>query len=407
MVSAACGNCNHFGRHSTPILFLLYPLHGLIWNPLFLVSVHTVVLFSALIPLRMLTRLKLAEPEMAWQRLAIVISFICSPFFIKIWEYQFHPEVFYVPLFFWFVYFLEKQQLRLLWLMGVLICSVKEDGAIYLASASGAAALTRRLNWKQALALVAFSVGVFEVNTQWVIPFNSGQTQYTLAGTASRYGSTLKDFILGALTHPLEAVGLIFKGKWLSELFRFLFLPLLEPFFLVAILPFVAITSWAQSDVMRGLATYYSAPYLPWMFIGLIFTLARSNWPGTRQVLSPRAKTLAVVFLLLSSLPSWFAFRVPQSSVGALEFEEFKSRLDLTRSICAQSAIFPRLGYPPQLELLGPECVSKKMETYVFNRELGYWPFSQGELERMIGSLEHESGYREQRVGSFLILSRP
>lgn len=403
MVSAACGNCNHFGRHSTPILFLLYPFQLWVWHPLFLVTIHTLALASGSLPLYLLCRQKLSE---SWHRLAVLVCFFCSPFFIKIWEYQFHPEVFYVPLFLWFAYGLENKRWGLLWAIGALICSVKEDGAIYLGSAFLAAAITRKMSFKWAGAMIAFCACVFGINTHWIIPANSGLTQYNLAGTASRYGSSVGDFASGVLSHPGEVILLLIKGRWLSELFRFLFLPLLDLFFLVSVAPFALITSVASSDVMKGLATYYSAPYLPWVMISLVMTLSKERLPWIKARWTHAAKGYVLGFALVSSIPAWWPYHLPNSSVTRESFTAAREKLDLSRTICAQSAIFPQLGYPPGLELLGPECIAKRLDYYVLNRELNAWPYSGQDLDSMIFKLKQDRQYREEHVESFVIFSR-
>ncbi len=402
MVSAACGGCDHFGIHSTPILFLFYPFHRWFGHPLFSVTLHAVALWSAAIPLLLLCRLKLERP---WHRLGVLIAFFCSPFLIKILDYQFHPEVFYVPLFLWFVFLVETQRWKSLWIVAALILSVKEDGAIYLSAAVTGAFLTKRMKLRQAMGLIAFSIAVFVLNTKWVIPTNAGANEYHLAGTVSKYGSTLGEAILGMLRHWNDVLADVLRGVWLKKLFHVLFLPLFEPYFWIAVAPFVVVHSIADSTVMSGLATYYSAPYLPWVFAGFVLVL------GKKRV-SERVRNIAVVFAIVSSIPAWYPRHFPKISELKQRnesFAELSRHLDLNRSICAQGNIFPRLGYPEKIALLSEACLQGSPAQYdqiVVNPKMGMWPLSADQFESITRRLRENSSYKSETFGDFVLFSK-
>ena len=409
MTSAACGNCDHFGVHSTPILFLIYPFHRIFSHPLFLVTLHAVVLWSAVIPLLLLCRLRLSNP---WHRIGVLATFLCSPFLIKILDYQFHPEVFYVPLFLWFALLVEAggaryasnetKRIGWLWAVCALILSVKEDGAVYLSAAVVAAALTRRLRPAQAVSLLAACVVTFLINVKWVIPANSGMAEYHLAGTSARFGQSVGAAAFGMLGAWKSVTADLLKGVWLKILFRFLFLPLLEPFFLIAVIPFALIHSVAESNVMRGLATYYSAPYLPWVFVAFVLMLSHKRMPE-------RLKHFAVLFAFLSSFPAWFPRHFP-SPAGMREtntaFNEVLLQIGSDDSVCAQGTIFPHLKYPKGLELLSDNCLKNRVRHYVLNPSLNHWPYEPGAFDQMMRGLDADPDYQRRNFGNFILYSR-
>ncbi|MFL5812639.1 MAG: DUF2079 domain-containing protein [Bdellovibrionia bacterium] len=399
MMSAACGNCDHFGIHSTPILFLFYPFHRLFNHPLFFVTLHAVALWSAAIPLVLLARRMLDRP---WHQFGVLLAFFCSPFLIKILDYQFHPEAFYVPLFLWFVYLVETKRWKSLWVVAALILSVKEDGAIYLSAAALGALVTRRMRPLQAIAMIATSVLVFAVNIKWVIPANSLSGQYHLAGTASKYGNTVGAAVLGMLQHWNEVVLDVLKGAWLKKLFHVLFLPLIEPFFLVAVAPFVLIHSIAESRVMSGLATYYSAPYLPWVFAGFVLVLGKKR-------ISQQYRSAIILFAVLTSLPAWY----PRHFLCFAElkqrnenFSMLRAQVDPAQSICAQGVIFPHLGYPERAELLSDACITQAMDQYVINPRLDLWPLSPEKVQSMIQNLNADYSYQRSEFGDFILFRK-
>jgi uncharacterized membrane protein len=332
----------------------------------------------------------------------VLVAFFCSPFLIKILDYQFHPEAFYVPLFLWFAYLIETKRWKGLWVVAALILSVKEDGAIYLAAAAGAAFLTRRMSLKQAFKLIAVSIVVFILNVKWIIPANSPAGEYHLAGTSAKYGSTVSDAALGMLTHWNTVLLALLKGAWLKNLFRFLFLPLLEPYFLIAIAPFALIHSVAESNVMRGLATYYSAPYLPWIFVGFVLILARKRIPE-------RLRSFAIVFAVLTSVPAWYPRHLPTfHDVQAREsdFQNLTHWISQGSSICAQGAIFPHLKYPEYLDILSEDCIKASTDYYVFNLSLNLWPYSLDEVKAMMKSLDENPAYFQKQFGDFILYTK-
>jgi uncharacterized membrane protein len=321
---------------------------------------------------------------------------------IKILDYQFHLEVFYVPLFLWFVYLLETQRWKSLWLVAALILSVKEDGAIYLSAAAMGALLTRRMKPRQALALIVASAVVFIVNIKWVIPANSVSGQYHLAGTASKYGDTVGAAVLGMVSHWNQVLLDVLKGAWLKKLFHVLFLPLFEPFFLISVAPFVLIHSIAESSVMSGLATYYSAPYLPWVFAGFVLVLGRKNFPE-------RARSFTILFAVLASVPAWYPRHFPR--IADLKqrnatFSNLSAQIDLSQSICAQGTVVPHLGYPEKLQVLSKECVSQAMDQYIINPSLNLWPLSLEEYNGIIQTLSSNPAYQKESFGDFVLFRK-
>ncbi|MBF0300721.1 MAG: DUF2079 domain-containing protein, partial [Oligoflexia bacterium] len=121
--------CNHFGIHSTPFFLLLYPLHSFFSHPFFFLLLHPIVLWSAVIPLYLLMKKFNLSP--IYKFIILFLFFNYNPV-IRVLRYNFHFEVFYIPLFLWLFYFFEKKKCLALFVIAVIINCIKEDAALYL-----------------------------------------------------------------------------------------------------------------------------------------------------------------------------------------------------------------------------------------------------------------------------------
>jgi uncharacterized membrane protein len=384
---------NHFGVHSTPLLFLLYPFHRLCNHPLFFVVLHAVVLASSGIPLALIAKNRLRA---GIHQVMILIAFYHFGFVGQLLQYNFHIEVFYVPLFFWFLYFTDRRQFNRAFFVALFIFSIKEDAAIYLAATALAGAVTRMKfpRWFS-IALGSISAGVLVTNLGWVIPHNSAHSVFVLPNAASSEGTILAT-VKYLVQNWRETLVRLLTGQALRINFPFLFLPLTQPFVLISVAPFVFIHATAHALIMRNLMLYYSAPYLPFLFFGYLISLTES-----------RPKSLALLITLaLTTLVGggYLQFQKVDPEYG--QFLNLKRAVNETRTLCVQGSLAPHFRYPPQINLLTPGCFNSAKDYYVLNPRLSRYPLDDSEYDRLQKRLQTDPNYRETAFGSFLLFTR-
>ncbi len=394
---------NHFGVHSTPILFLLYPLHRLFHSPLYLLFTHAVILWSAFFPLWKLTRRHLSVPLF---RFLVVFSFFNFNYLFQVLEYNFHMEAFYVPLFLWLFYFNETKNAGLFWVTTLLILSVKEDAALYVA-ATGIAIVIVEKKTPKGLLLALLSGFVFWLNTRWIIPYNSPDGHYHMADAASAYGNSLGDIVANISKHPLPFIRSILFGKWISIAGNFLFVPLVSPFVLIGVAPFAAIHALAHTYVMQNIMLYYSAPYIPFLFYGWILFIGRYRWPLVSKPLPVLAKTV-VVFAITMNLTliggSYLVVRPQHPDYKNLK--SIKQTMDLNQTMCVQGVLIPPLGYPRSLQLLSFPCLDQGLHYYVIDSNLDAFDLFSTQLKTIRERLDSDKRYLKRQEGGVVLYER-
>jgi len=358
--------CNHMGVHSTYYFYLFAPFHYLFDSPLFLQTIHGVSLASALIPLKgILEHFKIRKDL----SLLLIFSYISYSPAIIILNYNFHFEVFYIPLFLAMMLFYFKEKWRWVHLFAFLSLLVKEDAGFYLLGFVLAVCYEKR-NFKQATLLLAYTVVVTLVSLKVFIPSFRGTENYVIAGTASIYGSSIKEVVFNMAKDPFGVLKLVFTGRWWKFLLPFAGIPLLQLGFLLSVSSFVLIHSTASSSVMRNLMLYYVAPLLPFLiayYLQGVSKLQKKNY-----------------IILYSAL--FIAFvgggRVRMEPLNSFHLEalDYIHSLDLKeKSICAQGSVMPHLGHESKFTTLR-KCdfdnnrydlvfIATNMKLYPFSRE--------------------------------------
>jgi uncharacterized membrane protein len=387
---------DHFGTHSTPILFLVYPFHRFFNSPYFSLILHGILLWSASIPLYLILKSRIKAPI---HRLLILLTFFHFSYVGQILQYNYHIEIFYTPLFFWLFYFWDTEKYIWSVVVALLLMTVKEDGALYVISATLALSFWKKNSplWMK-VGLVLVSVAVFIINIKWVIPMNSGKASYLLAPAASSSG-TLPQTIFRLLGNWKETASLIFTGSWLRMTALFLFLPLLEPAFLIGSAPFILIHATAQSPIMRSLMLYYSAPYIPFLFFGYVLALSKTRLTRYR---SPIILLVCGLATLIGG--GYLQFHKPHPQYK--ELVKLRMIIDKNKSICIQGSLTPHFGYPDKYHLLTPECVRETLDYYVLDPNLSAYPVPQTDFFKLVEDLKNDSRYEQQKFGEFILFRK-
>ena len=226
---------SHFAVHISPIFYLMLPFYKLFPHVETLEVLQIWVVFSAVIPLRLLLS-KLSLSKLA--NILTVLWFVLLPVLTTAGGYHLHENCFLVPLIFWVFYFIVNEKKWGILVSTILLLLVKEDAFIYVISIGMYFLSQKRFNLtgktKQWLILTEFLLPLLYFTLALLILSTFGE-----GGMVSRFDAFLLKDENGILAvfknlvlHPSFAISHLFMAKKLGYLFLMLapmcFLPLLQ-----------------------------------------------------------------------------------------------------------------------------------------------------------------------------------
>ncbi len=203
------GALSHFAVHVSPIYYLLLPFYCLVPIPATLQVLQAAVLASAVIPLRKLSKHHGLKPPV-WLLLGAVL--LAYPAYAGGTSYDIHENAFLTPLLLWLLYGLDRRNLPLTALAGLLTLGVKEDAAVYVAVVALyvllRGLLSREGKWELVTgsALLAGAVGYFLAVTAYLASFGDGVMTYRYNNFMFDGSGSLVTVIKAVLISPMKAV---------------------------------------------------------------------------------------------------------------------------------------------------------------------------------------------------------
>ena len=226
---------SHFAVHISPIFYLMLPLYKFLPHVETLEVLQIWVVFSAVIPLRLLLkRLNLSKPINS----LIIAWFVLIPVMTTAGGYHLHENCFLVPLIIWLFYFIVSEQKWKILLVTLLLLFVKEDAFIYVVSIGLYFLFQKRFSLSSQtkkwiilvdfiLPVLYFALGLYLLNTYGEGGMVSRFEPYLLEGENGIL-SVLKNLIL----HPTYVFSKLLIARKLGYLFFVLaplvFLPLVQ-----------------------------------------------------------------------------------------------------------------------------------------------------------------------------------
>ena len=226
---------SHFAVHISPIFYLMLPFYKFLPHVETLEVLQIWVVFSAVIPLRLLLkRLNLSKPINS----LIIAWFVLIPVMTTAGGYHLHENCFLVPLIIWLFFFISSEQKWRILLVTLLLLFVKEDAFIYVVSIGLYFLFQKRFSLSSQtkkwiilvdfiLPVLYFALGLYLLNTYGEGGMVSRFEPYLLEGENGIL-SVLKNLIL----HPTYVFSKLLIAKKLGYLFFVLaplvFLPLVQ-----------------------------------------------------------------------------------------------------------------------------------------------------------------------------------
>lgn len=373
--------CHHFAIHPTYIMIPLAFLHRIFQQPLFLIAVHSIAAWAAIIPLRALARRFLVHDLLV---VAVLLAYLCNAFVGSILNHGFHVEVFYLPFGLAMLHaWVERQRSWWIWL--ILFLSVKEDGALYMIALALAQFMLAGRD-RRSFILLTLSSTVLLLNLLIVQPYFlriTGAEAPSYLRFWGHLGSSKSAIIHHILSQPLATLQMVLQSHWYILFGSLLFIPLLSPSAVAAMAPALLIYGLSNISHMREYATYYSAPLIPFLFYGLV--------EGGQRLLQKNRRVFPLFILvacLLFALTGGGYQKFPTIALQALR-DLYAARNFLEQQpktlICAQTLLYPHLPYEWRVQPISPTCMREPASFTIFlsNRRYDSYPLGAREFSAL------------------------
>jgi uncharacterized membrane protein len=404
-VSSFKGGINLFADHQSPLFWALAPLYWALPRAETLLFAQAFGLAAGGPALFYLARAHFGRGH--WAGAALPWLYWCYLPLRKANIFEFHPEVFMLPLFLWaFAAFAsERRAVKALGLLALAAAlGAKESAAVVAVGIGIAWALVSGAGaWRRAwpgIALAAAGTALFFFDVKVVPRFFGGD--YAYLGMYQRFGGGVADVLLAPFTQPALFFSQILDYERLNFLFWTLaplgFLPLLAWRAMLAALPPYLMLFLSEGDQRVRIVYHYGiepASALFWALpFGLAAAAARFGWTRTGlwllfwalACLDPSEASWSRLYQLTphkqwlqaEALPC-IAAGVPLAATGSLV-----PHLADRHWISAPDA----LRQQPSGEPVG--CV-------VTDVRLDNWPLNRPDIDQIVARLP-EAGYREAYI---------
>jgi hypothetical protein len=408
-LSAVKGGINLFADHQSPTFWLLAPFFKLVPRPETLLFLQAFGLAAGGPALYYLARGRFAE---RWLPAALPWLYWTYLPMRNANAFDFHPEVFMLPLFLWaFVGFASPRRwAKVLGVLAIVAALGAKESAPVVAVGIGIAWALTGARWQgAALALAGLAVFFFDLK---VVPPLFGD-DYAYLDMYGHFGGGIANVLLAPFTQPLYFFSHLIDRERLIFLFWTLaplgFLPLLDWRAALAAVPVYLMLFLTEGDKRVAIIFHYGIEPGSALFWALPFGLA----VFVRRFGAQRAGVW-MLFWAVAAHGSGELLRarsyspVPHSGWLA---REVVPCVDPAASIAATDRLIAHfstrrwVGYPDQLE---ERPSGAPVSCVVTDLRLGNnWPLGKGGVERVLAGLP-ERGYREAyRCRDFSIWERP
>jgi hypothetical protein len=397
-VSSVKGGINLFTDHQSPSYWLLAPLFWLVPRPETLLFAQALGLAAGGPALYYLGAARFGREH--WAPAALPWLYWTYLPMRNANAFDFHPEVFMLPLFLWAFVGLASQR-RWAKALGVAALAAAlgtKESAPIVAFGIGVAWALSGARWRgAALALAGVALFFFDVK---VVPGLFGGGEYAYMGQYARFGSGIGALLLAPFTQPGYFFSELIDRDRLVFLFWTLaplgFLPLFDWRAALAAVPPYLVLFLSEGDQRVRLVFHYGiepGTALFWALpVGLAAFAQRFGW------------RLAGAWMLVWA----FAAHGPTELARARSFApaptsewlatEVLPCIDASAPMAASDVLIPHLstrawiGYPDQLE---HRPSGEPVHCVVTDLKLGLnWPLGRGGVERILETLPAR-GYRE------------
>ena len=253
------GLLSHFAVHFSPVFYLMLPFYYIIPSPVTLQVLSCLVVASGVIPLVLIIKRHGMSNLTA---LGFSVVYTLYPVLLAGTQYNLHENNFLAPIVLWCFWAFETKKILSCVLFSVLLLSVKEDAAMYLAVIALYFIITKK-NLKFAIPAFAFSVIYFLVVTMLLENIGEGVMTYRYDNYIYDDSENLMAVIKSVIQNPVYVLHEIFTEDKFTYILQVLaplgFLPLFikEPKRLVLLIPFILVNLMSNYQYQHALNYQY------------------------------------------------------------------------------------------------------------------------------------------------------
>lgn len=348
---------NQFGDHFAPIFYLLTPLSLLFGDARALLVIQTLLLASAVAPVYLLARSKLASPALA---VALGAAYLLFPALHGVNTFDFHEIALVVPLLLWSLYCLETGRFRLFGLFLALALFTKEEVALTGVAIGLYILLVRRQGRRGAL-VMALSAAYFVLVTGVIMPaLGGGADVGRFEGLAVDGFGGFAGVLMTLFTNPVYTFSYVFLDPEKLLFLAQLLLPLLGIPLLAGAGPWIVALPGFATLLLSSyrpqylLDTHYSAIVIPSLFFLAALGLARVE-RRRRAAALPLAAALLAASLLMNWQYGWLGGKlfhgIPQPTERQRAIAALIDAIPPDASVSALSRFVPHLASREQIYL--------------------------------------------------------
>lgn len=352
---------NHFGVHTSPILFLLVPGFFVFPSAYYLLIIQTLALALGALPFYLFAKKILGRNDFA---LLISVGYLLYPSLHRVNLFDFHPISFLPPFLFAAIYFFYEKKWLWFWVFTALAASAQEDAVLavlffglFLSIINLRELKERNMGALAAAAMFAY----FIISVKFLMPaFGGGLLRLDRYGNL---GGSFPEILRNLIFSPALFLKTVFTAQKMLYLF-WLFLPVLFLPFIYWPAAFLLAPGLLQSlltdfqNQFSGLYQY-DAMIIAGVFIGAVFGMDR-----LLRKLPEKAFLLKLVFF--TAVIFAFLFRSPLSPLlRPAQFFEYGEREEAFReivktispevSVAANTNLVPHLAKRERIYMAGSE----------------------------------------------------
>lgn len=270
---------SYLGDHFKPIILLLLPFYLLYQSPITLLIIQTIFLGLAAWPLYLIAKKIFQKPQ---YYLLMPFAYLFNPFIHNINLYEFHLVPISIFLIFFAYYFYQKEKFYPFITFIILALMTREDVTLFIFCFAlfilvDCYKKKKKILWSWVATLLILSIFWFLAALKIIASFNPGGN-YKFLFYYSWLGNSIPEIIKNIFVHPLIIINHLLTytnlEMILGFLTPFLFLPLLNPHYLILLIGNLAqIVIGGPGGGSLTWQTHYGTLFLIPLFIATIYSL--------------------------------------------------------------------------------------------------------------------------------------
>lgn len=374
LVVASPERTNYFAEHVSPVLIPLSLIYLLGNDVRILLVFQGLVTGAGAVTVYLLANLRCGTRAVA---LTMAAAYLALPTIILNNLFDFHPDMFLVPLLPLAFYFIYAERYRAFVITAIGMLSLKETVAIFVFMLG--LYLTARAR-KRALGLMVTigSLFWFFLCVNVIAPYFRGAPYHHL-GRYNELGDSIGAILLNLLANPMALIQTAQQPNnsayLLSLLLPLAGLPLFSPIELTVAVPMLLVNMLSATGMQSNLAYQYTLPVVSIMFVAAIESIRRlKRWSEISlrrpRLALPLANSLSffllglTVLTTLAILPQYVSTQAPfVAPSNAANIVEASALIPADASLATSNALAPHFSHRRELRLFPPLEVDGQLQS--------------------------------------------